>query len=158
MFFADPPAAFANLRAALRPGGRAALLCWQAIEKNPWLAVPLSVARQHVEIPPQAAPDAPGPFALANPERLRGILSAGGFDRVALEPLELRLTVGGGRDLHAATDFLLQMGPTGAVLRSAGADVRARVAQAVKGALAPYATKDGVVMDSAAWIASAVNP
>jgi SAM-dependent methyltransferase len=158
MFFADPPAAFANLRAALRPGGRAALLCWQGIEKNPWLAVPLAVARQHVEILPPASPDAPGPFALADPDRLRGVLSAGGLSRVALEPLELRLTVGGGRDLDAATDFLLQMGPTGVVLRGASDGVRARVSQAVKSALAPHATKEGVVMDSAAWIATGVNP
>ena len=30
MFFADPTAAFTNLRAALRPGGRLAFICWQA--------------------------------------------------------------------------------------------------------------------------------
>ncbi|MFM8411336.1 MAG: class I SAM-dependent methyltransferase, partial [Alphaproteobacteria bacterium] len=33
MFFADPTAAFANLRRALRPGGRLAVVCWHAIGK-----------------------------------------------------------------------------------------------------------------------------
>jgi len=30
MFFADPVTAFANMRVALRPGGRTAFLCWQS--------------------------------------------------------------------------------------------------------------------------------
>jgi len=44
MFFADPTAAFTNLRAALRPGGRLAFICWQPLRENPWLAVPLAAA------------------------------------------------------------------------------------------------------------------
>jgi len=35
MFFADPAAAFANLRAALGPGGRLGFVCWQAVQDNP---------------------------------------------------------------------------------------------------------------------------
>jgi SAM-dependent methyltransferase len=35
MFFDDPAAAFANLRKALRPGGRLAFLCWRTREENP---------------------------------------------------------------------------------------------------------------------------
>ncbi|TFG97014.1 MAG: class I SAM-dependent methyltransferase, partial [Myxococcales bacterium] len=41
MFFADPVAAFANVHRALRPGGRVAVVCWQGIDRNPWLLVPL---------------------------------------------------------------------------------------------------------------------
>jgi SAM-dependent methyltransferase len=36
MFFADPVAAFTNIRRALRPGARTALLAWQAPERNEW--------------------------------------------------------------------------------------------------------------------------
>ncbi|MGH3180023.1 MAG: class I SAM-dependent methyltransferase, partial [Streptosporangiaceae bacterium] len=35
MFFDDPAAAFANLRKALRRGGRLAILCWRTREENP---------------------------------------------------------------------------------------------------------------------------
>ena len=35
MFFDDPAAAFANLRKALRRGGRLAFLCWRTREENP---------------------------------------------------------------------------------------------------------------------------
>src|SRR5262249_9342980 len=41
MFFADPVAAFANLRQALRSDGRLAFVCWQPMPANPWMAVPL---------------------------------------------------------------------------------------------------------------------
>src|SRR3954468_2691442 len=37
MFFADPVAAFANVARATRPGGRAALVAWQALAANEWL-------------------------------------------------------------------------------------------------------------------------
>src|SRR6185503_11565956 len=63
MFFTDPPAAFTNLRRALRPGGRVAFVCWQPLAENPWLLVPLSTAAQHIQLPPPPAPGAPGPFA-----------------------------------------------------------------------------------------------
>ncbi len=38
MFFADPVAAFANIRRALRPGGRLTMmLTWQQAGRNPWV-------------------------------------------------------------------------------------------------------------------------
>ena len=35
MFFDDPVAAFANIRAQLRPGGRLAFACWQPLRREP---------------------------------------------------------------------------------------------------------------------------
>ena len=60
MFFADPTVAFANLRRALRPGGRLALVCWQAMAKTPWMSLPLSAALQHM---PPPTPPARAPIA-----------------------------------------------------------------------------------------------
>src|SRR2546427_6919777 len=94
MFFADPVAAFANLRAALRPGGRLAFVCWQALPENPWLFVPLRAAAQHLTLPPPPAPDAPGPFAFAAPNRVRGILPRAGFAETVPEDLRTTLTLG----------------------------------------------------------------
>jgi ubiquinone/menaquinone biosynthesis C-methylase UbiE len=39
MFFSDRTAAFANIASALRPGGRVALLVWQATARNEWIMV-----------------------------------------------------------------------------------------------------------------------
>ena len=73
MFFGDPVAAFANLHRALRPDGRLTLLTWQGVTDNEWLTefrAALAVGRD-LPTPP---PDAPSPFALADPDRVRAIL------------------------------------------------------------------------------------
>jgi SAM-dependent methyltransferase len=155
MFFADPPAAFANLRRALKPGGRLTFGCWQELKRNPWLLVPLLAAAEHVALPDPPAPDAPGPFALADPGRLRAILASAGFDTIGLEPCERELAVGGGGSLEQAVRFLVQLGPLGTVLRDADGPTRARATAAVREALAPFASHGAVRMKCAAWIVSA---
>jgi SAM-dependent methyltransferase len=155
MFFSDPPAAFGNLRAGLRPDGRLAFVCWQGLSENPWMLVPVMAAAQHVALPPPPAPDAPGPFAFADAERVRGILTIAGFADVAFEGVNETLTIGGGRDLDEAVEFLLQMGPTGRLLRDADPGLRPRVAAAVREALLPYRTENGIRMASASWIVTA---
>ena len=82
MFFADPAAAFSNIRRSLRPNGRLAFVCRRALEENPLDIVPLRAASTH--LPPQPAhdPEAPGPFAFANPDRVRGILERAGFGEI----------------------------------------------------------------------------
>jgi SAM-dependent methyltransferase len=155
MFFADPIAAFANLRAALRPGGRLGFVCWQALPDNPWMLVPLSAAVQHVPLPAIASPDAPGPFAFADPARVQGILERAGFSAVTIVDHRRVLTVGGTRGLDRAVEFMMQMGPTAAALREADPGLRATVAAAIREAIAPYDTPSGVRMSSAAWLITA---
>jgi SAM-dependent methyltransferase len=155
MFFDDPPAAFRNLRRALASGGRVAFVCWQEIRENPWLLVPLMAAAQHVALPPPPAPDAPGPFAFADAGRVRGILEAAGLADVALEPLADFMTLGGGRSFDEVVEFLLQIGPTAAVLRESPPAAVAAVREAVREALAPYRSEGGVRMRYAAWVVTA---
>jgi SAM-dependent methyltransferase len=155
MFFAEPTAAFANLRRALAPGGRLAFVCWQALASNPWFAIPLAAVAEHVALPAPPAPGSPGPFAFADRERVTGILEGAGFVGIAFEPVEDILTVGGSGGVDAAVDFLLQFGPASAVLREAGIDPRERVVPALRAALAPYAGERGVRMQCAAWIVTA---
>lgn len=158
MFFSDPEAAFTNLRAALRPGGRLAFICWQAVQQNPWMLEPLMAVAQYITLPQPPAPDAPGPFSLADAERVRGILTHAGFTGIDVEAVQETIPVGGGGDLEETVDFLLQMGPVGAALRDTGAELRPRLADAVRQALAAYHTPEGVRMPAAAWLVSARNP
>ena len=158
MFFSDPAAAFANLCQALQPGGRLGFVCWQAITDNPWMLVPLSAAAQHITLPPPPPPGAPSPFAFADADRVRQILTQAGFVDVSIAPHQEELTIGAGTDLDETVNFLLEMGPTGSALRQAQPDARPAVAGAVRDALRPYATADGVRMNSAAWIVTARRP
>jgi SAM-dependent methyltransferase len=157
MFFADPRAAFANLRRAMSPGGRLAFVCWQAIEKNPWMSKPTAAIADRVELPPRPAPDAPGPFAFADAERVRALLAAAGFEHIEIEPIDQSLSIGGGGSLDDAVTFLLEIGPAAAALREAGPGERRDAATAIRETLRAHATASGVVMDAAAWIVSAQN-
>ncbi len=93
MFFPDPPAAFANLRTALAPGGRTALVCWQPIQRNPWISYIMQAFPEAASSMPE--PDAgPGPFSLSDPAGDHELLTSAGFRDVAVEPFETKVSLG----------------------------------------------------------------
>lgn len=158
MFFQDPAAAFANLRQALRKGGRVVFACWQEIGKNPWMAIPGAAAMQHLERAAPPDPFAPGPFAFADPARVTGILGEAGFENVSHEPYPCRVAVGRGLGREAVLEFLVQMGPAGAAMREAEPEVQQRIRNSVAEAVSPYLKEgEGMVMDAAVWLFSAEN-
>ena len=81
MFFDEPQVAFANLATAARSGGRLCFVCWQEMFANEWIAVPAMAMVQHVGIPELPEAGAPGPFALADAERTKGLPSPPGGRR-----------------------------------------------------------------------------
>ncbi|HEV2973376.1 MAG TPA: methyltransferase domain-containing protein [Solirubrobacteraceae bacterium] len=88
MLMVDPAAALGETRRVLRPGGRAALAVWDAIERNPWAELPaLELGERNLALPP--APGRPGPFALGRAERVHELLEQAGFADVRVESLEL---------------------------------------------------------------------
>jgi SAM-dependent methyltransferase len=155
MFFADPKAAFANLRRALKPGGRLAFVCWRSPAENPVMVLPMQAALPLLpEPPPQPEPNAPGPFAFADPDRVRGILEAAGFDAIQVEPHDEKI---GSGDLETALGLALRVGPLGSVVRENPA-LAPKITDAVRAALAPHAGPDGVKLASATWIVTARAP
>ncbi len=87
MFFADPVAAFANIRRALKPGGQLVFLCFQPLAANEWTLVPAQVAMAVTGTPPAPPdPDRPDPFSLSDPERVRQILNEAGYESIHIEP------------------------------------------------------------------------
>src|SRR5262249_45098918 len=93
MFFGDPVAAFTNLRRALRADGRVVLLTWQGLAENEWLSelrAAMAVGRD-LPAPP---PDAPGPFSLSDPNRVREILGSAGFQDIDLHGLHEPMSLG----------------------------------------------------------------
>ena len=155
MFFEDAAQAFGNLRTALRPGGRLCFLCWQELQKNDWVRVPLQAAAQHVPLPPRPEPGTPGPFSLADPDRVRAILDSAGFRNVGCQPHETDISVGGATGVDGAVAFLLAIGPVASLLRESDAETRSRVAEAIRSALLPYADGDSVYLSSATWVVQA---
>jgi len=158
MFFADPPAAFAHMRGALRPGGRCVFACWRAPRDNAWTMVPISAARAALGItPPPADPNAPGPFAFADDGRVRGILEAAGFGAINVERFDASVVLGA--TPRAAAEAMTRIGPVARLVREVGIEHQPTVAAAVEKALVSYAASDGpVTLQGSAWIVTAANP
>src|SRR6266852_2919404 len=77
----------------------------------------------------------------------------------AFVKLRAALTLGGGGTVEQAVRFLTEgVGPVSGVLREADPALRPTVAAAVRAAIAPFHTPEGVRMGSAAWIVTALAP
>jgi SAM-dependent methyltransferase len=157
MFFIDPPAAFTNLRRALRPGGRLAFVCWQPLSKNAWGMVPIAAIAKHVPLPAPPPPDEPGPFAFGDAERVRRILREAGFEGVAIDPHEEPLTLGVG-SVDEAVAFVSETGPTARLIKDLSPEIKEEVLASVRGALAPFASPAGYQLGSASWMVTARIP
>lgn len=154
MFFTDPAAAFANLRGACAKGARLVFCCWQGIEQNDWLRVPMQALARHVELPP-FEPGAPGPFAFGDRERVRGILGAAGFAGQRFEELRTELNFAQGETLAQATEALVQAGPAAPLLAQLDPAARAQALAEVAEAVARYYRDGRILMPSAVWLVSA---
>ncbi|MGA8365286.1 MAG: methyltransferase domain-containing protein [Solirubrobacteraceae bacterium] len=88
MLLADPPAALAETRRVLRPGGRVALAVWDSVQHNPWALLPtMELLERGLTSAP--APGTPGPFALGDTERLHELLAHAGFADIDVHTLEI---------------------------------------------------------------------
>lgn len=155
MFFSDPVAAFTNLRAALRPGGRLGFVCWRALADNAWAAVPLTAALPLLPTPPQPSPPgAPGPFAFADAARVREILEHAGFVDIEVTGHDA-MSVLPGDGLEESVDLAVQVGPLGHALAGATAEVRETVRDAVRDALAGHRGPQGVALAAGVWLVRA---
>jgi ubiquinone/menaquinone biosynthesis C-methylase UbiE len=157
MFFADPSAAFANVRRALKPGGRLAFICWQEMKANPWVAVPLAAALTCLPAPEPTDPLAPGPFAFADAQRVKRILSDAGFSRIEVtsQAFTLLQSLGGPRALDDALGLATEVGPASRLLSEASPEGRAAAIAAIREALSPYVTPRGVAMGAHCWLVGA---
>jgi SAM-dependent methyltransferase len=157
MFFSDPVAAFKNIHANLKPGGRLAFACWQPMPTSPWFAIAVQAVR--AQLPPQAPPDphAPGPFAFADPARVEAILRDAGFSGIAVKPAvdPLMLAAPGPDCLEDAASFGLDIGPASRLLADATDAQRAAARTALIEALRPHVTAKGIALDGAIWLVEA---
>jgi SAM-dependent methyltransferase len=153
MFFSDPVAAFQNLRQALKPDGRLAFVCWRDWRQNEWVRVPVSAIRPHVPPQPPVGPEDPGPFAFADQDRVRKILTMANFDDIEIRALDL--TGEFGANLEDAVAYMQSFGPTSRMLGSADATQRENAIAALRDALRPYANPGPIIMGLAQWLVTA---
>jgi SAM-dependent methyltransferase len=157
MFFDAPDVAFANIAANLRPGGRLVFACWRAAAENAWVTTPMGAVRDLLPAAPPPVPHAPGPFGLADGERLRGILQQAGFVEVSVQPFDFPVCLASDGGVDVAVRFAMQIGPSATALAEANDETRARAIERLHVALTPH-NRDGVVtLGGAIWLVEAVR-
>ena len=158
MFFADPQAALANIASNVHDGGRLAFVCWRHEEFNEWIALPARIMSSFTPEPVKSPPDAPGPFAFGDPDRVRSVLSGGGWSDIRIEPFTALTTMGGGLGIDTALEQSMAT-RAGQLLRSQVDDATfAEATAAVRNALADHVVDEAVVFPGNAWIVTARRP
>jgi SAM-dependent methyltransferase len=152
MFFADPVAAFANIRRALRTSGRLAFVSLGALRDNQLGVLFAALASLTRPLAPGSSADS-GPFSLSDATRIRAVLTAAGFSAASATSIELSMRFG--NDAADAAQFLVSSGPLHAALEAADQHVSEQALQAATQALRPFETSDGVRLRGTHWLVRA---
>jgi SAM-dependent methyltransferase len=151
MFFDDPAAAFANLRKALRPGGRLAFLCWRDREENPFFTIGFVEAAAVLGFRELPGPSAA--FALADAGLVSAVLSGAGFGGIELAKVDEPMLIG--RDVDDVLEYERSSQGAAGLLAEVSPAQAAELADWVRDSLEAYASPAGVVMPGAAWLVTA---
>src|SRR5207249_4886103 len=149
MFFDDPAAAFANIIAGLRPGGRLAFLCWQDDMRNEVFAIPLRVLSAH------ARPPEPGDGDLfADRRQVTDLLTGAGWTAIEIEPITEPARIGS--DVPDVMTYVCGMPRIRTLIVELGDPaLTGRVIAGMTEAFTARRRPDGVWVDTAAWLVSA---
>ncbi|WP_162925328.1 class I SAM-dependent methyltransferase [Aurantiacibacter odishensis] len=153
MFFDDPPKAFANLADQAQDGASLMFSCFRDVSENPFFT---EVGKLLPEPPPPMNPEAPGPFAFADKERVNSLLMAGGWTDVAFEAVDFPMIAGAGENaVEEAFAYFSRIGPAARASAELEGHEKDRFLDRVR-ALCEKHDHDGIVaLPAAAWIVTA---
>lgn len=165
MFFEDPVAAFANIRAAASPGAQLAFVCWRGAEENQMFTLGTSVLADRLDPPPERpAPGAPGPLGFAEPDRVRRVLASSGWAEVGVAPFDAVCDYGvdGGDGVEERLTMILATSMGWAARAQLeprlGAGGWARLLDDVRAELRRNLVDGRVQFNGATWLVTATNP
>jgi ubiquinone/menaquinone biosynthesis C-methylase UbiE len=140
MLMADPAAALRETKRVLHSGGPLAFAVWGAPERNPWAALPAKVLVERGHMPPPE-PGMPGIFALADPERVRGLVTEAGFGEPELQEIVFEFHYADADDLW---DTLVRLaGPLARAIKVLSEEELQATRAAIEESLAPFRAEDG---------------
>ena len=157
MFFADTVAAFANLRAATRPGGRCAFAAWAAAGDNPWFRLARAAAAAELGDATDD-PDAPGPTRFRDCPAAAALLTRAGWSDARAEGVPLDLHPAGG--LAGAAELATRVGPAARLIRLKAADeaARARIVTRLREAFSAFDGPEGLRIPALVNLLTATAP
>ena len=155
MFFADPVAAFANIRKAMKLDGRLALAVFRTLQENKWATAILAAVRHLLPPITPPGPEEPGQFSWGDPARVRRILEAAGFQDVSLTSHDPAMPLAGRGGAAEAASFMLRVGPVVRATSDASEEQRKEVRAALEAFFQNHEGPQGIVLQGAIWIVTA---
>jgi len=140
MLMAEPAAALREARRVLRDGGALVFAVWAGADRNPWAAVPRSVLVGRGHVPPPE-PGTPGIFSLADPQRVRELVTGAGFGDPEIEDVPFTWHY---ESADGLWDTLRRFsGALASALDGLDAAERQATRAAIEDSLAPWVRADG---------------
>ena len=152
MFFADPVAAFTNIREGANEGARLLFSCFRTPGENAWA----SGLAELLGLPPAPNPHAAGPFAFADRSHVEGILAAAGWQDIGFEAADFAYVCGTGEDpVEDALGLFRRIGPAAPYLRSLEGAALADAEARIRDWLEQHRSGNLIAMAAAAWLVTA---
>jgi ubiquinone/menaquinone biosynthesis C-methylase UbiE len=159
MFFTDPVAAFRNLGAATRPGGRLIVTVWSQLHATGIFGIPYTVATttlHRLGVEYQGIPPDGMLFSLGRPERLREVLAAAGWTDIDMTVDNRTLYLP--PDPAAAAKMSIASGPLQALLDGQPETVRDEVEAALTADYAHRQNESGIGLPAGFVVVTARRP
>jgi SAM-dependent methyltransferase len=144
MLLPDPGASAREVRRVLRGSGRYAAASWGPMDRNPMFPL---LGRTFAELghvpPPPPGDDATGPggmASMADPAKVRALLTEAGFSDVTVEEVELPFDYHGFDELWALPSEIA--GPIGQIIKGLDDAGRERAKEAIRDAAAAFLDGD----------------
>lgn len=142
MFLPDLGEALRRIRRSLVSGGRFAAAVWSSPERSPVVSAAFIVVARELELPPPG-PGVPGPFSLADRERLEASFREQGFTDVRGEVMEIAAPF---ESVGEYVDYMRAIAaPIKNMLAEQMPERREEVWDAIRDAVAAHAAADGTV-------------
>lgn len=153
MFFADPAAAFRHLAASAGPAARMVFSCFRAPAENEWAS---AIASLLPAADARTDDYAPGPFAFAQPDRVRKCLA--GWRDLAFTPVDFAYVAGAGDDPVAeAMALFLRIGPSAFAMRTLPDQERVVFERRLRELIEAHREGNKVTFRAAAWLISGTS-
>ena len=158
MFFDDPQAAFTHMVQQVKSGGRVVFVCWRPPGENEWVTMPMGVLVSVTEPPAPPPPNAPSPFAFANPERVTSILTNAGLTDVKFTPVDAAMPMGSAKGAVETADFVMEVGPAALPIALLPPESVALVRTKMESEIQPRLKDGNLSLGGAIWVVEARKP
>lgn len=153
MLMADPAQALRETHRVMRQGGRLCFAVWAGPDRNAWAAIPgmTLVELGHMPAP---EPGDPGIFAMADPERVRELVTGAGFGSPQIEEVPTRMAFDEGFDQYWM--FINEVaGPISRVIAGLSDEDEAKARALIEERVAQFKDGDGITIPGVALCALA---